>query len=131
MQLYEDVWSTGNVALLDIIMAEDHVQCDQLWQPEKTDGGRERMQKGIAGYRRFAPGLTFTVQRVAVDEAAQMVTVEWTNESEEPAAGSARGASVLSVRDGQIAESRVYRSQSAGEEASRLKRQAEAQNAAE
>ena len=110
VQLYEEVWSTGSVAALDTIMTEDHVQRDQLYQRERTEGGRERMQKGIAAYRGVVPGLTFTVQHVAVDEPAQTVTVEWTNDPGDGGGEGAIGVSVLTVRDGRIAETREYRS---------------------
>lgn len=77
MQLYEEVWSTGDVARLDRIMTEDHDQLDVIWQPDRGGGGRTRMAEGITAFRRYIPDLQFTVQNMLADTDAQQCVVEW------------------------------------------------------
>ncbi|KAF5835995.1 hypothetical protein DUNSADRAFT_6564 [Dunaliella salina] len=50
--LYEEVWTKGRVLMLDSIMAEDHIQADMVWQPERrASGGRRGIKRGILAYR--------------------------------------------------------------------------------
>ena len=73
--LYARAWSQGDVGLLDAIMAPDHVQNDAVWQPAAADAGaqsnqgRERMRRGIAGYRRAYPDVRFEVLEAAAVRA--------------------------------------------------------------
>lgn len=121
------VWSTGNVQELDAIMARDHCQIDMVWQPDNEGGGRERMASGITAYRKLYPDLQFTVTACAANADAQTCFVEWRaagstsdlegNSSEDVSHTSFCGVSVLTVADGLIAESRVYRAAPEGERA--------------
>jgi predicted ester cyclase len=117
--MYQRVWSQGETALLDQIMAEDHDQRDMIWQPTRFGGGRERMQRGISVYRKAYPDLIFEVAHISADEDKQRVVVEWTFQgtqagnldTSEPAAKTERfsGVSILDIQDGKIKQSRVYR----------------------
>jgi hypothetical protein len=56
-ELYEAVWSEGRVRRLDAIMAEGHRQIDVVWQPDRRDGGRDRLKRGVLAYRLAYPDL--------------------------------------------------------------------------
>lgn len=134
LQLYRDVWSQGNVQLLDTIMDPDHAQLDIIWQGARGgEGGRERMQRGIAAYRSAYPDIDFEILYLHSSEDAQSSTIEW-SASYTPKAPSAeevgtgevaaaagertkfRGVSILRFSGaGQIEETRVYREPPADE----------------
>mmetsp|Transcript_2312 Transcript_2312/g.5212 ORF Transcript_2312/g.5212 Transcript_2312/m.5212 type:complete len:288 (+) Transcript_2312:75-938(+) len=60
--LYEEVWTKGRVLMLDSIMAEDHIQADMVWQPDRrASGGRRGMKRGILAYRGAYPDIRFKV----------------------------------------------------------------------
>jgi ketosteroid isomerase-like protein len=117
--MYQQVWSRGEINLLDQIMTEDHSQRDMIWLPERLGGGRERMQKGIRNYRKAYPDLEFELDHISVDEDKQRVVVEWTaHATQDVSSGASKptghtekfpGVAILDIQDGQIKESRVYR----------------------
>eukprot|EP01025_Chloroclados_australasicus_P042737 TRINITY_DN45455_c1_g2_i1.p1 TRINITY_DN45455_c1_g2~~TRINITY_DN45455_c1_g2_i1.p1 ORF type:complete len:216 (-),score=17.64 TRINITY_DN45455_c1_g2_i1:87-734(-) len=123
--LYEKAWSTGDIDVLDKIMAEDHDQRDMVWQPKRHGGGRERMKRGIGTFRKYYDDLTFNVERVACDVSSQTVMVEWLA-SGTPAQGGPTekfgGVSVLEIDHDMIARTRAYR-QAPKEEAAMIQGQ--------
>eukprot|EP00775_Hariotina_reticulata_P002228 gene2228-2541_t len=118
-QLYEDVWSQGQVLLLNNIMAEEHVQVDRVWQ--QTAGvGRRRMKRGILAYRAAYPDIKFTVEDAAVVPGSRKVFVYWsaagTNTGyirEQPPTGKRIEFSGISLLEfdaaGQLQQSLVFR----------------------
>lgn len=67
-QLYEEVWSTGRVTLLENIMAENHQQLDWVWQSERAQGdpmtGRKQMKRGILAYRSAYPDMKWVCNQL-------------------------------------------------------------------
>lgn len=125
LQLYRDVWSEGNIEVLESIMDSDHAQLDVLWQSSRGgDGGRERMARGIAAYRQAYPDIDFMILGLQPSLEAQSATVEWKasytpKESDVPTVdgrSSFHGVSILEFNDaGLIRETRVYRQPPEGE----------------
>lgn len=74
-RLYEEAWSQGNIRALNAIMAEDHAQCDVIWQPQPGIG-RDRMKRGILAYRKAYPDVKFTVLSAA-PAPGHRVFVHW------------------------------------------------------
>jgi hypothetical protein len=99
--LYTRAWSRGEIKLLDVIMAPDHVQNDAIWQPEgrssppttaananaatsdrrAATSGRDRMKRGILAYRIAYPDVRFEVLDAAAAPTDQpnlwRVFVHW------------------------------------------------------
>lgn len=76
-QLYEEVWSSGRVTLLEGLMAEDHEQHDMVWQPTRVGLGRRSMKRGILAYRTLYPDLKFKVQDTGVGSDGSSIFVRW------------------------------------------------------
>ncbi|KAK3268707.1 hypothetical protein CYMTET_22804 [Cymbomonas tetramitiformis] len=125
-QYYEQVWSEGNFEAMEQCMAEDHIQVDRVWIPQRELEGRDAMKRGIRGFRSAYPDLKFNVEEAVADVSASKVFVYWTASGsnqgpmfgQEPtgASLSISGISMLTINlDGRIQRSDVYR-EATGEE---------------
>lgn len=61
--------------MLERIMAEDHVQTDAIWNGGIDAVGRERMSRGIRGFRVAYPDLKFEVLYATGDAQGSKVRV--------------------------------------------------------
>ncbi|WP_255192927.1 ester cyclase [Natronobeatus ordinarius] len=108
--ILREVWSTGDVALIDDLLTDDHVHHEPLL-PEPLEG-REPLKEWIETVREGAPDLTKTVGETYVDGDAVIVTYTATATHEGDILGIAPtgrsievdGVYVHQVEDGKLAE---------------------------
>lgn len=110
--MVEEVWSRGDLPLIDDITTEDYVQHDSgLPEPIR---GRDALKETIATYRAGTPDLTKTVDRTFVDGNNVIIpyTATGTHDGEImgiPSTGrpvEVDGVFVFEVEDGRLAQGR-------------------------
>ena len=55
---------------MSTLLADDHVQCDVIWNHGKEAIGRSTLENGILLYRRLYPDLRFAIESVAAAPSA-------------------------------------------------------------
>jgi steroid delta-isomerase-like uncharacterized protein len=109
-RFYEDVWNKGNVALIDELVAPQHVQHDP--NNPNTAPGPAGIRQLVSLYRSAFPDAHFTIEDIlaAGDKVVVRVTATGTQERAlpgVPATGkrvSATGISITRYKDGKAAE---------------------------
>jgi steroid delta-isomerase-like uncharacterized protein len=71
-RLFEEVWSQGNLNLIDEVCTEDFVDHD----PVLGDSDASAIKEAIAGYRQSFPDLEFTIDDIFA--ADDKVVMRWT-----------------------------------------------------
>ena len=112
LRFYEEVWNKGNLAVLNEIVAEDHVSSGPGTPPGLTSGP-EGSKQLVTVYRNAFPDLHFTIdeQIAEEDKVVTRFTAHGTHQGELlgiPATGKSStvtGMSVDRIVNGKIAES--------------------------
>ncbi|MGM0605224.1 MAG: ester cyclase [Halobacteriota archaeon] len=110
--MLQEVWSKGDLALIDELTTEDYVEHDPVL-PEPVRG-REALKETIAMFREGTPDLTKAVDETYVDGDTVVVTYTATGTHEGEFMGIARtgreievdGVFVYRVEDDRLAEGR-------------------------
>lgn len=110
--MLEEVWSRGDLALVDELTTEDYVEHDPVL-PEPIRG-REALKETIAMFREGTPDLTKAVDETFVDGNTVVVTYAATGTHEGDIMGipptgrsiEVEGVFVYRVEDGRLAEGR-------------------------
>ena len=108
--MLREVWSKGDLPLVDEITTEDYVEHDPVF-PEPIRG-RDALKEAIATFREGAPDLTKSVDETYVDGDTVVVTYTATGTHEGEIMGIAPtgrsievdGVFVYRVEDGRLAE---------------------------
>lgn len=69
--LLQEVWSRGDLALVDDLVADDHVQHDPLLADPVR--GPDALRQTVTRYRQAVPDLTKTVEETGVDGSTVVV----------------------------------------------------------
>lgn len=108
--MVEEVWSRGDLALVDDLVTEDYVQHD-VAQPEPIRGP-EALKEAIGMYRAGTPDLTKTIEELIVDGETVVIPYTATGTHEGEIMGVAptgtelevEGIFVYRVEDGRLSE---------------------------
>jgi steroid delta-isomerase-like uncharacterized protein len=74
-RLFKEVWSKGNFAVADQIVAPNYANHDPAGP--MPESGREGLKKHVTAYRAALPDLAFTIDDVLAE--GNKVTVRWTS----------------------------------------------------
>lgn len=112
-KFYEGAWSAPDGEeldqLIDSTIADDHSQEDMVWQPNPRRG-RDSIRNGIKFIRKLYPDARFVVDRAALTEDGSQVFVQWTMTGTfEGEVDATTGMSLLTIEEGLIIRTQVYR----------------------